>query len=756
MMPDGSLHLNTDMEHIHAILAANKLTVRDERMRMRGMITAVQPLIIDGKEICDDTLLAECITYTTSDQMIRETDTLTIKKAAFGDFESSMTPIPKYCFRNMATRETVLVHSVTRVTLDDILSVSEQEYPRPYTYDKMAFYSDWVKAIIGRMQSIAKPVKARLIKTVIRLPHCLLPQPPHIGQLERKTFAALIFRAVGHHHRKGIYHDCISDRTIFFPTPYQPLLLSNYSGVPGAMLYDCIPMELMTDEAVTDYGPQCRDIYCLALIGYRIMRGEKIDGRRFKLDSPRPLGMVVGEIALAAHLTGCGTNVVEIKHTVISLFKTVKGIASMVPLLFSRDTFSAWRKINRATGGLWRTLPIIGPFCDLFAPTECAQTLRYILDKSWFMTYFFRRVSPSDQSNSRGPDITLLARAFKVRHPAKCPRFEAALNALLSETILKRKAFGSIMESGFSIKRAYRFIVNGRNMAIGSAALLLVTLVSLMWYYQKHAAPVTYMTKPSAAATTSAASALPETMQHSVAIKSYRAAEPSAIPVTPPDTARKIVVLTPSATSTPSVKESNDVQPVAVKKPAFQAKKGALRNNGNRQIRPSNATVTKKKSVATGMTTTPAQKISMKPNIGSETSATISSTKATVAAAAPKGYLYPVKDRRNVFVVTGLKDSCNPGHLHYAIEGRESAIMISQLPMPAFKLFMARRSYTGYGFITTIRLCRTRGCDQTMYYEAVGTNEIGKPVYITSGDVICLDRIKLRLFIKEKRSSSIK
>ncbi|MBN1578025.1 MAG: hypothetical protein JW913_15805 [Chitinispirillaceae bacterium] len=722
----------SEAKHIRSILSSNNLEVRDERKLTRGMIAAVQPLAIDGKEIFTDTLLAELVTYKTADQMMRETETLTLKKAAFGAFESSMTPIPKYCFKNIVALTTVLVHSVPRFTLDDILNAGEKKYPRPYTHERLSFYTDWIKSVIGRIRRTVKPGGARLIRMAVELPKRVFPEPPRIAQLERKTFAALILRAVEQHHRAGVYHDCISERTVFFPTPYQPLVFSNYSGVPSAMLSDLIPPELMADEAAANYGPQCRDIYCLALICYRIMTGETHDGRRFTLESPRPPAVVAGEIARRAGLSVSFKNPVDAKRSIISLFKAAGGIISLLPPLFSRDAFVAWRKINRATGGLWRSIPAVGPFCDIFVPTQSARTLRYILDKPWFTAYFFRKGSPSGAPDSRGPDIATLIAAFTVRRPPACPRFESALNALISESALKRQAFGSMMESILPVKKTYRLPFPGKRVLIFTAIALVVAALSIALRHGRRKAtgaaagrrPV-WAAVPSVAGQTSPA-------------------------ITPP------IEEKPATAILPPVKDTNargdGPVPVVGKKPPLPKRTSSPTVNGNRPIRSATAAVRGKKTAAAGRTGPE----SMRKHDDKTSSA--ADSQESIPAPAPeispayKGTLHAAIGYRDVFIVTGLTDSCNPGRLYYSRGGKKDTVMMSRLPAAAPKLFMVHRSSTGFGSIKTIRLCRNEGCDRTMYFEAVGANGIGKPVYVETGDVIGLDRTALRLFIKARQA----
>jgi len=707
-------------KYIASLLAANGLEVRDERGQSRGMIAAVQPLKIDGKEVCTDSVLAELVEYAMADQMIRETETLTLKKAAFGAFESSMTPIPKYCFKSAAALKTVLVYSVPRFTLDDILNVCEMEYPQPYTYEKAEFYGDWRKTIVARLRSHSKPGAARFFRVFVELPQCLFPAPPRIGQRERKAFAALLLRTVEHHHHKGIHHDRVSDRTVFFPTPYQPLFLSNYAGVPSSMLADLIPPELLTDEAAVNYGSQCRDVYSLACICYRIMTAERFDGRRFTVESPRPLGVAANEIAHDTDLSFCFKTPSAALRSAASILAAAGKFTALAPLLFSRNSYRAWRKINQATGGLWRSIPIVGPFCDIFFPTRIARTLRYVLDKPWFLHYFFHKCPPSDRPDSRGPDITMLADAFKVRGAPGYRHFESAFNVLHCDSALKREAFGSIMEAGFSIKSAYRLLLDGKKMLLFSAMLIVVIGLSIVLRHD-HCEPTDA-----------------DAIKMPVAAQKKAAATISG-------------VVAESISSGGAAETIITLPPVGRRKVALSKKKFA-------EVRAEKDSV---KATVPATTSTIAEIVPMVRKVNEKT-AVISVIGTSVPQAtkddlpAPKKLLFPAIGYRDIFIVTGVEDSCNPGHLYYSHDSGEDAVMISRRADATSILYLAHRSCTVFGSIETIRLCRYNGCDQTLYYEASGAAGTGKPVYVRSGDVIGRDFNRLRQFLKDRRSLFMK
>ena len=80
-------------EESGARLRAHRVPLRTLQPHAPGMVTAVQPLTMGETEVCTDTILAQYCTYKSRDVLTRETETLPLKKAAFSDFEPSLTPI---------------------------------------------------------------------------------------------------------------------------------------------------------------------------------------------------------------------------------------------------------------------------------------------------------------------------------------------------------------------------------------------------------------------------------------------------------------------------------------------------------------------------------------------------------------------------------------------------------------------------------------------------------------------------------------
>lgn len=721
MNRDNATTSTGDTENIRSIIAAANLHVTDIRDIMRDMVLAVQPLTIDGIEICSDTVLAELVTYRTADQMARETETLKVKKETFGAFESSMTPIPKYCFKDPDRLKVVLVHPVADITLDDVLTICEKEHPRPYAYCRFLWYADWARLVVCRMRERVRPEEKKIFSVAAEMIRCLLPAPERITRSERKTFAASLLYCALQHHRKGIFHDCISEKTLFFHTPRQPLFLSNYSGIPASMLHDTLPPELMNDEAVSKYGSQYRDVYCLALICYRIMTGEHIDGKNFTLESPRPAGTVICEIVRKNQFSLCFATPSDALRTVRSAGLITKQIFGLTPRLFSAKAFPAWRRINCASGGLWRSIPVVGPLCDVVIPTKCARAMRYILDKNWLTVYFFRNKPAKNSTDALGPGIKTLYTVFRTGKRTAYNRFESMLDNMINDFAIKRKAFGSIMESALLIRSGFRRMLNPKWIkAVLVSIMALITVITIRYL-------VFRQNQPSVVSSSATVEALSEAAPSS---HNSRTVDKGDLPATGPSAdssglrarAARSLISAIDSKSRPSARERN---------------KTLIRNE----------TASKGDSALSPQLQPPAIDTAKEQSV--KTDSIVQPVRQTVRL--PEGYLYPVKGEPLIFRVQGVVDSCNPGRLYPTRRGRRDTVMISKTAEPPQKLFLARRIPGGFDRIITVRLCPYDWCDKTMYYEAMGLNGIGRPCVVSSGDLVGLNRIRLRVYINSKQ-----
>jgi len=707
-LPNDTLLTPVDAAAIAAALLAHKLEVRNVEHLLKGMVTASQPLSIDGVEICADTVLAEVVTYATLERGQRELETLTLKKTSFSDVESTMTPIPKYCFGVYGGLGTIFVHPVPRWSLDDILTAAERTYGEPYTYDKMLFVTDWVRSIQKRVIERTAEGRGRWLRMVAALPGALEPPPPHIPSKERRAFAARILATVGVHHRKGIYHDGVSSKTIFFRSADQVQLLANYGGVPKALLADELPTELLADDADVRYGAHCRDVYALALICYRIVTGEKIDGRLFSVEAPRPFLRVIEEMVGGEDITVSFKTFTDVKHTASLMLQIIGGCIQKLPLVFAADAFVAWRKLNRATGGAWRVLPVVGHLCDIVAPAPCAAALRTVLDKQWFTRYLLRTGPAAVPDAVLGPHIDTLITPFSKGTRVQAPLFGALFRQLSTDSSVKRQLFGSLMEVE---RRAKRFVLPRVPVvpaAVTGGVLLVALLIVLL---RGHVLP----TAPEPAGAVLPLQQNSSTAANVAAVRS--------------DGVQKEVPVA-------EVSSVSEVQPLA----AVDTQQKAL---------PAVAANAEVKSEVPQVRRRPVRRAVVKPPPPPPSPVPVEEAPAppppvevVVTPPVPELKLVRSARFRGVLLATGSAAPCNPG------------ILVQRAGLKAEeKLFMVHATSTGYGDIIPLYRCAPPECDSTRYFEAVGVNKRAKKARIAAGDAISASGYDLRLFLRDARSS---
>jgi len=705
------------------ILAQHSTVLRDIRPLQIGMITAIQPLTIDGKEICSDTILAELVTYRSIDELKRETETLPLKKTTFCDFEASMTAIPKYCYSDHETLQTVLVHAVPRITLDDILTWCESRYPEPYPCAPFRLYADWCKKIVARMTAVPAGGPFGFLRKAVSLPKLFFPPPAHIGQKQRISLVNIIIRQVLAHHDKGIFHDCISDRTIFFPTAAQPKLLANYAGIPSATLADHLPAALLTDDAARIYGRQVCDVYGTALFCYRILTGEHIDGRAFTLDVPRPAGMVLRTITLRTRFSFSFRSLRTAGHSIVSLIRTIRALMQQVPLLLSSSSFVTWRKINRATGGLWRSIPVLGPLGNIIHPTPAARALRTVLDRHWFEHALRKRKSASPPAAQAGPDIHVLAAAFTGNDAVPITHFTAAFNALASEALLRRQTFGTLMEGMARPQRTGA--VPGRRTVVLTVTLLVVMITALLFLLRKMQESSISGTAPEMVVTPTI-----HTMPSSIDIP--------AAPATAADTA---VTAGAAVQNVPA--ESPDVRHTADRLP--QVRKTTPETSPGPPA-PAVIPVHRPAVPQTKHTTIPVKTVAVQPPPPAPVDEEV-----PPAPPPPPGLLIEAEGTPNVYIVDGTEEPCNPAQLVFASTVRKQSAAFVAGRLTDEKLYLCRLTGGNFGSIITIRKCRSDDCDPTLYYTTTGLNRVDRPVHVQKGDIISPSGYALRRYIRDRR-----
>ncbi len=690
-------------EEIGAQLHAHGLPLRNLQPHTRGMVTAVQPLTMGETEICTDTILAQYCTYPDRDILTRETETLTLKKAAFSDFEPSLTPIPKYCFIEKETSGCIMVHSVPRCTLDAILDWCENRYPHPYPCNRGLWYADWLRDIKNRIRAADPTGRFRVLKKLLYLPKALVPPPPHIPQWERENLAAFLLHTVRRHHKKSIFHDGITEKTIFFTGPYQSLFLANYAGIPASVLSDTLPPELLEPEAAQRFGPHFRDVFALACITCRILTGKSYNGRSFQLQSPRPTAVVLREIIHRNDLAFSLKSFADLQHTVTALVRTVRAMAGCLQRMFSPDCFSLWRDLNRATGLAWRRIPLFGPLCDIYSPTVIAQALRFILDRNWIAAYRPSKNTTNDPNAGNGPSLSLLVSVFRVKRTITFPHFAEGFTALIHETDERRSAFGYVMEHHGVHRKWFRPLLRPQLVLPAVAGTLFIAL--LLVFLFRNQAPdeiVTMQPRPTTdAAATDTTRQGPSSGTHP---ELSDGSTPTPVPVNPAD----------------SRQPSSAVSAISATSPDHAVQKATAPVKAHRQVTTAARTVKK--------TARHPKKPSPPP---------------------PPGTLSPALGFKDVFVVIGCRDSCNPGELAYPTGRGTAPVVLGNVAPPFFKLYMVHRSSRGFSSIRIIGLCRERPCTVGRYYTTIGKR---KAAMVRTGDAISSNRSELQRFVQLRMS----
>lgn len=706
---------------ITAALCANSLEVRDARYLLRGMIAAQQPLSIDGVEICADPVLAELVEYATAERGMRELETLTLKKTSYGVVESTVTSIPKYCFGTRGGQATVFVHPVPRWSLEELLSVAEETYAEPYPCNKGLFVLHWLQNIRERLREAAVPGSMRAIHVIKAVPQALFPAPPHIRARERCAFAARILNTVAMHHSKEIYHDCISSKTVFFPAADQVQLLANYAGVPSAMLADELPAELIADDANARYGAHCRDVYAVALLCYRIVTGEKIDGRTFSVSAPRPIARVLESIAGVPEITLSFKSCTSAQHSIALLLQIGGGCIQRIPRIFTPDAFVAWRNLNRATGGAWRSLPVLGHLCDVFAPTPCAAALRVILDKHWFGRYLLRTGRAAVPDAVLGPLVTTLVIPFCKHRPVCTPLFGALFNRLSTAASVKRQAFGSLMEVDLEEVRVWSRHFTKKRLA---AAVGVVIGAGVFLLLRSGLPPEKNVTADTPYSDSLLASSMP------------RVAEPTRVVVESvplPDTL-------PGTEDMPEPVMDSQIHEAALPEPAVvKAEVPPIPRRVAKRPKRTHA-----KAVAPPLPT-PAVPVASADAMAGNTAHIPAEPQPAESVAGLT--LKKLSGNRGVYIVGGDGAPCNPGVLIAWLKEHGGGLGAAD------KLFMVHASSGGeYGDITALYRCASGECDSITYFEAAGVNKRAKPATTAAGDVLSESGYDLRLFLRDFRS----
>ena len=705
-------------------LKHNSLVITGERILHPDMLSARQPLIIQEQTVCDDSLLIQQVHFSTMEKMQREITALGIKKDVFSDFEATLTQVPKYCYPVKDSCSALLVHPVPRFSLEDILSLTEERFPAYYNYFPVDYYRQWITDI--RKRYTRKRSEGLSFFGAMRLFRQLLyPQPPKIPLSARKQFAAKLLKTVLMHHLQGISHDCITAPTIFFRTIQQPIFLANYSGIPSTIVKDFFPADLSSlNDIVSTRGKHLRDTVCLALITGRILIGERIDHRRMFIDSPRPAGLLLREI-----WTGSGLNLKPEFHDIRNNMYAIRFITDRTieffRALLSEKRFENWRKLNRATGGIWRSIPIVGEIADILFPTRCAIALRLILDNNWFHTRDTLR--RKEKIISGNPELSLLIATLQTPPgQVSTAYYQSVFTRLQGNNEEKRLTFDSIMEASQVNENHFLALARKLHLTIRFIPVLLLLILTTLVLSVFRTSVTTQKAESSEISATRSRDTTRinttiDTVAHLTIKKTETDTNASLQPPEQPDSVmeQKKTVVTAQA---------------PVQKVPVQKKKAAVHRKKNRRLK-------KKPSPAPSP-------VILLPEVNTQENIPVK-----MPAPPPLCRLVTESSPWNIYFVRGTCTSCNLADVVRIDPAREDTIRIGNSIDLSKKYFIARKKGDGYDDVITVRQCPESHCVKGDFYEAAGNNRFGGPAVVSPGDLVGFSYLPLRTYIVKHRKN---
>jgi hypothetical protein len=393
-----------------------------------GIAIAVRELKIGKDKIVDDDVLIEEVSLSSDEEVKQIFDQLQGTVDIFKEFSSSSTPAPIYRENPAGTKTIYLIHSTPGISLDKFLDGINKASATKHNYNHFAMFGGWwkkkneyKKQLSERWQQSTEKKKGRKAKTIEKLAESILLTPKayssawkdFLGQEPRIKLARRLFYDINRKHKRligqdkaPVYHDNISPETIFVQDNFKIVFLSNYFGKESAILKKYTPEIILTkDHERTknrNYGEQTKDVHALAAIAYQIVTGEKLDSRRFRMDS------------------------------------------------------QSFGKLNKATGSFMRCVPVIGSVMNALFPTKIAKTLRNVLDEKYNEKNFgLHSKINRKRKNKENADLDHLISAFDVKEPGENKRLEEFVENKTELFPDRRKGFKSDYKSKSNARTGY-------------------------------------------------------------------------------------------------------------------------------------------------------------------------------------------------------------------------------------------------------------------------------------------------------------
>jgi hypothetical protein len=664
-----------------------------------GIVSAVQRLRIGREDICTDTVLVEEARYPSKEKLQYEIKNLVIKKGAFSELESSSTPMPKYCFPFENKLIAYYVTAVPGITLESVLEEVGRRYPARYTWDYGAYLKDFRCCITALLKTELRRTDLSRLQRLLSAWKKFRSLTFRRGRSERIKWAASLVSCVREKHAQDIFQNNICSQLIFYSGSSRPKFYSNYTGVDSPVLRENVPDEVLDDTGNERYGPQFKDVYALAVLACRLITGERICAKAFRLDSGPRLKVAVRDGGGCRIRSAARHPLRTVRRVRAWLREALDSVRAYFRSVADETKYVEFRKLVRASGSPLRCIPYVRPFLDIWFPTRAARVLRTLLDYDVNERVCGKYSRMSAVKGARGrtnAELGYLCWGLKAGKGGGRTKIEKTIEALAASVTVEidevgragagrwRKAFSllSLRHSRFAL--AVSVTAAAAALFIGAAVWTAVALI--------------------------------------------REREPAQ--QAPDDIAQVSTALSRGSPRAPSSSRRRAARAgKSARSVSREVKRGAVRS-----------------APAKGPSSPAAE-------TGASDRPQAPPREDTSGAAEPVSMLGPVENSRRVYRLTGIEGEVNLAEVLCA--DKTGAIVPLRDRADRFtKFFICRSGQEGFGRIRPVRLCQSSEgeCEPGKFYEAVGYSGTGEPASVKNGDLFAYGYFDLYYYKRKLRS----
>jgi hypothetical protein len=670
----------------------NQLGLENLHRLGSGLFRAMQPMKIGEEFLCYDELLIEEVVYETPEILAMESGNILIKKGGFSAFEHVSTPCPKYCFTDKRSRTAWFCTSVPRVSLSAVLAELDSRFPPCYTWDIGIYFSDVVREIHSSLiepfewkWATLKSLPGRLRETAKKL-------PARLSGRQRMSLAVSIIDEVLEKHRAGITHRNLTADTIFFTNATAPRLLNNYTGVIPPYMETVLPGQVRNTTSGIAACTRYIDAFSVAALAYRIVTGESFESSSFMLD--REAFLFRQETA--ADEQGVGRVWKPLRYVllpVLAIYRLIRAAVTAIQIVFDPVSFPHYRRLVRATGPWYRSIPGIRVPADILFPTRTARMMRAVLDKR----YFERRFGAFDrqQFNSREGKWGKACRFLRAVMAHGGRRITKKIAAVIADmTAQSHQNAPDFFDDENGKTPLHRQWIGKRTILGAGIAAAIIVAASIIGYAARQGWIKEFIlsrTEQRAAnREMNGQMELDPRWEQAYGEKPQQSSDNPAAPGTHPE---------------------NDTR------------------HDN------------KRKAARSVKTAPTAETAADPE---KENKSVSRTKPCSA------YLTPLDISPKVYEIVEYTPSCSFGDIRFDEPGKKGSTLRGMAGRYT-KFFICKKTKWGYGGIKGVRICtdaHTR-CTTGEFYEAVGYSNIGKKITAHSGDLVAFNWFDLNTFKKK-------